>query len=63
MNRNSFWKFLFVVLVVVWALYELYPPTGRSLVQHFRERAVARDAAYTNILERVAALQKELPDR
>jgi SecD/SecF fusion protein len=63
MNRNSFWKFLFVVLVVVWALYELYPPTGRSLVAHFRERAVARDAAYTNIMERVAALQKELPDR
>lgn len=63
MNRNHFWKFALIVFVVAWAIYELYPPSGRSLVQVFRERAVARDAAYTNIVDQLQTLQKERPDR
>src|SRR5512133_1418151 len=63
MNRNHFWKLVLIIIVVVWSVYELYPPTGRSLVQVFRERAVARDANYTNIIERLQGLQKENPAR
>ncbi|HWQ90378.1 MAG TPA: protein translocase subunit SecD, partial [Clostridia bacterium] len=63
MNRNHFWKLALILAVVVWSIYELYPPSGRSLVQVFRERAVARDATFTNIFERVQEMQKQRPER
>lgn len=63
MNRNHFWKLVLTVLLVVWAVYELYPPQGRSLVRVFRQRAVQKDAAFSNIVAQVEVLQKERPDR
>jgi SecD/SecF fusion protein len=57
-NRNNFWIFLFVVLLVLWSFYEIYPPTSRPLTQEFLTRAVNRDAAFTNILQRFQALQQ-----
>jgi len=63
MNRNNVWRFVLVVLVVVWSLYELYPPQGRNLVQVFREKAVSRDATFTGIVQKAQALEKERPDR
>ena len=55
MNRNNLWKFIIVVLVVVWSFVEMYPPIGRDLVQEFKDKAIGsrKDAAYTNILERL----------
>ena len=63
MNRNSFWRFTLVVLVVLWSLYELYPPKGRDLVQMFRERAVNRDAAFSAILQKAQQLQAAMPEK
>ena len=63
MNRNSFWRFTLVVLVVLWSLYELYPPKGRDLVQVFRERAVNRDAAFSAILQKAQQLQAAMPEK
>jgi SecD/SecF fusion protein len=63
MSRNNFGKFIFVVIVVLWALYEIYPPRNKDLVQHFGERARARDATFTDIFNRAKELQKERPDR
>ncbi|HWI57475.1 MAG TPA: hypothetical protein VNZ22_09625, partial [Bacillota bacterium] len=63
MNRNNFWRFVLVLLVVLWSLYELYPPKGRDLVQVFRERAVSRDGTFSNIVAKVTSLQKTMPDR
>jgi SecD/SecF fusion protein len=63
MNRNKFWKFVFVVLIVTWALYEIYPPRSRDLVEHFATRAARPDATLTEILERARAMQAERPDR
>jgi len=63
MNRNNFWRFVIVVLVVAWSIYEIYPPTGRELTVVFQERAVKRDAAYTNIVERLQPLQQKTPER
>ncbi|MGA2029516.1 MAG: hypothetical protein ABSG87_05550, partial [Verrucomicrobiota bacterium] len=57
MNRNKFWTFVFVVLVVLWSFYEIYPPTSRDLVQQFESRAENQDATFTNILQRLAPLQ------
>ena len=38
MSRNNPWVILFVVLIVCWSFYEMYPPTSRSLVQEFNAR-------------------------
>jgi SecD/SecF fusion protein len=63
MKRNLFWKFALVVLIVVWSLYELYPPKSRNLIQYFSERARARDDTFTQILARAQELEKARPDR
>ncbi len=59
MKQNNLWKFLFVVFIICWSFVSMYPPTSRDLVQQFAARADDRDAAFTNILARVDALQKE----
>jgi SecD/SecF fusion protein len=58
MRKNDFGKFLFVVFIVLWALYQIYPPTSRDLIQQFSSRAENQDAAFTNILQRLAPLQQ-----
>src|SRR5689334_23051860 len=65
MNRNNFWRFAFVVLVIAWSLYELYPPQGRDLVQVFRERAdrSRRDTNFTAIVTKAQQLEKESPEK
>src|SRR3954469_10195416 len=63
MNRNYFWRLALVVLVLVWSLYELYPPKGRDLVEVFRDRAVNRDATFKSILDQAQTLEKAQPDR
>jgi len=62
--RNNLWKWVFVVLLVAWSLYEIYPPSGRDLTQVFRERAMNKGTAtFSNIWVRVVQLQKQRPDR
>src|SRR5260370_4271584 len=63
MNRNYFSKVLLIGLILVWSIYEIYPPNARDLVQLFRERAVNRDTNFVAIVERAQALQKVRPDR
>ena len=63
MNRNHFWKLVFIVLVVVWAFFEIYPPQDRPLGQVFREKAVSRDAGFAEILNRYQEFQKVRPLR
>ena len=63
MKQNNRWRFILVVLIVAWSLYEIYPPTSRDLVQEFSSRAENQDAAFTNILQRLAPLQAARPDR
>jgi len=63
MKQNNRWRFVLVVAIVAWSLYEIYPPTARDLVQQFAERAENTDAAFTNILEQVATLDAARPDR
>jgi SecD/SecF fusion protein len=58
MKKNNFGWFIFVVLVVFWALFEIYPPTSRDLIEQFTSRAENQDAAFTNILQQVQVLQQ-----
>ncbi len=63
MKQNNRWRFVIVVLIIVWSLYEIYPPTSRPLSGEFSSRAENPDAAFTNILQRLAPLQAARPDR
>jgi SecD/SecF fusion protein len=63
MKQNNRWRFILVILIVAWSLYEIYPPTSRDLVQEFTARAENTDAAFTNILNRLAPLQTARSDR
>ena len=57
MKRNNLWKFIFVVLIICWSFYEVYPPKSRDLVNEFAARAENQDAAFTNILQRAESLR------
>jgi SecD/SecF fusion protein len=64
MNRNNVWRFVLVLIVVLWSFYELYPPKGRDLVQYFREKGVyTKEPVFSNIVARVQVLQKANPDK
>jgi SecD/SecF fusion protein len=59
MNKNNnLGRFLLVIAIILWALFEVYPPTSRDLVQQFTSRAQNRDAAFTNILADTAVMTK-----
>ena len=63
MSRNNPWIFVFVVLIICWSFYEMYPPTSRDLVQEFSTHAVNRDTNFANILQRLQPLQQARPER
>ncbi|HEY4414161.1 MAG TPA: protein translocase subunit SecD [Verrucomicrobiae bacterium] len=58
MKQNNLGRFILVICIVAWALFEVYPPTSRDLVQEFNNRAQAKDAVFTSIMAEVATLQK-----
>lgn len=57
MNRNNFWRFVLVVLVLVWAAYEIYPPSARDLVEVFNDKAVSRDTNFLAIVSKAREIQ------
>jgi len=61
MNRTSFWRWALVALLVAWALYELYPPRGRDLVDVFQANAVRQDDTFSDIVTEAQALGVENP--
>ena len=65
MNRNNLWKFIFVLIVLAWAFYEMYPPVGTNLAVAFQQRSepARRDAAYKGIVEKLQGLQQKRPDK
>ena len=58
MKKNNFGWFVFVVLVVLWSFYEIYPPTSRDLIRQFSARAENQDTNFTAILQQVQVLQQ-----
>ena len=65
MIRNNFWRLTLVILVVLWSLYETYPPTSGDLVSHFQERArvVPGDNTISNIVYAARELNKTAPQK
>ncbi|MGA2245720.1 MAG: protein translocase subunit SecD [Verrucomicrobiota bacterium] len=59
MNKNNnLGRFILVLIIIAWALMEIYPPTSRDLVKQFAGRAQKQDAAFSNILATAISLQK-----
>ena len=63
MKRNNTWKWVGVVFALAWALFELYPPTPKNLVDEFEARAVNKDATFAEIMKATRELGKTFPDR
>jgi len=63
MNRTYLWKILLVVFVVAWALFAIYPPTGSSVIEMFKRRAVEADETFNAIVTKAEQLQAEAPER
>ena len=65
MKRNNYWRLAIVLTVLVWSLYEMYPPRGRDLVKQFQEdaRVAPNDTTFSNIVFEATSLQKKNPDR
>jgi SecD/SecF fusion protein len=63
MNRNHLWKFILLVLLIVWAVYEMTPAKSRPLVEYFGQRAVSKDATFTAILDKAKAADAAHPQR
>jgi SecD/SecF fusion protein len=61
MNRNYLWKLLAIVVILGWALTEMWPPTGRPLIEVFQLNIGKRDATYTNVMARFAELHRANP--
>jgi len=58
MKRNNLTRLIIVILLVVWSLYEIYPPTGRDLVEWFGARAHNKDADFSKILTQAQTMEK-----
>jgi SecD/SecF fusion protein len=63
MKRNNLWRFLLVILIVAWALFESYPPTNQDMIQAFRSQAGNVDATFGDIVAKAQELSQKRPDR
>lgn len=65
MIRNNLWRLTIVILVVLWSLYEMYPPTSGDLITQFEKRArvVAGDTTISNIVYTARELGKTAPQK
>lgn len=61
--KSNLRKFLFVLLVLGWSFYEMYPPVGRDVAREFQQRAVRKDEVFAGIETRLKQLQQERPER
>jgi len=59
MNKNNnLGRFILVIVIIVWALVEIYPPTSRPLLNEFASRAQHQDNTFKAIMDGARALQK-----
>jgi len=62
MKRNIFWKTLLILFVVLWSLWEMYPPNSRDLLSEFQRKTFnSSDTNFQAIVARARQLQAERP--
>jgi len=63
MSQKHLWQLLLIIFVLVWAVLQITPPTGRNLVTEFQSKAKNQDAAFKEIVAKAEELQKQNPTR
>ena len=63
MQRNNFWRAILVLFITVWAVFEIYPPSDRNLIDIFEERATQKGTNFTAIVSKARELDKQFPER
>ena len=63
MTRRHLYTLSFILFLIGWAFYSMYPWQSKDLFEVFQERAYRRDAGFTNIVTTYARLKKENPQR
>ena len=63
MNRSHLWKLLLIAFIMMWAIFELIPPTPRDLLVEFQHKSRRPDATFSNILAQARELQAKMPNR
>ena len=58
MKQNNLGRFILVLVIIVWSLFQIYPPTSRSLIADFGSRADKPDATLKTIVAEAESLQK-----
>lgn len=58
MKQNNLNWFIVVVCIVLWSLYEVYPPNSQDLLTVFVSRAQNQDATFKQIVATATDLQK-----
>lgn len=59
--RNNRARLIFIILVIVWSVFEFCPPASRDLAAVFQAKAVRRDDVFNGILARFRDLQRQRP--
>jgi SecD/SecF fusion protein len=58
MKQNNLGRFILVLVIVVWSLFQIYPPTSRSLITEFADRAEKPDTNFLAIVKQAQQLQR-----
>ncbi len=63
--KNNFWRLILIVLVVLWSLLEIYPPTSGDLIAQFEKnaRVVPGDTTISNIVFTARELSQAAPEK
>ncbi|NBV21721.1 MAG: protein translocase subunit SecD [Proteobacteria bacterium] len=63
MQRNNTWRALLVLLITVWAFFEIYPPTNRNIIDVLEEQASQKGTNFNAIITKARELDKQFPER
>jgi SecD/SecF fusion protein len=58
MKHNNLGRFILVICIILWSLYQVYPPTSRDLLVEFSSRAQNQDATFKAITAQASAYQR-----
>ena len=58
MSRNNFWKWAVVISIVLWSLFQAYPPGNQDIAEVFNSNAINKNKDFEAIVSRYQAAQK-----
>ncbi len=59
MKQNNLGRFILVLVIIAWSLFQVYPPSSRSLISDFADRAEKTDTNFQAIVKSAQQLQHD----